>query len=116
LVTTKLALDASTPRQVELEWDDEGYYVTSFEGAKLPRKVSLVVVDVHEHAHVIVVGYRRGAFVVVDRTPGWWVHRRWHPGRARGHYKGTAMGPPGHFKDRDDDRHAEKGKHKHKGK
>ncbi len=115
----KLALDASPPRQVELEWDDEGYYVTSLDVTKLPRKMSLVVVDVHEHAHVLVVGYRPGVFVVVDRTPGWWVHRHWHPGRARGHHKGTPFGPPGQLKDHvvlvEDDHHRA-GKHKQKGK
>ncbi len=116
----KLALDVSPPQQVELEWDDEGYYVTSLKGTKLPRKVSLVVIDAHEHAHVIVVGHRPGVVVIVDRTPHWWVHRKWHPGRGRGHYKGTPFGPPGHNKDRivvvEDHDHGGKHKNKHKGK
>jgi hypothetical protein len=91
----KLALDADPPKQVELTLNAEGYYVASVDAAKLPRKTSLIVVDDHDHAHVVVVGYRPGVVVVVDRPSVFWVARDWHPGRARGHYKGTPFGPPG---------------------
>ncbi|HKY34884.1 MAG TPA: hypothetical protein VJN18_02990 [Polyangiaceae bacterium] len=107
----KLALDADPPRQVELVMHEDGYYVTTLEVARTPRKVSLVVVDHDDDAHVMVVGYRPGVILVVDRRPFFWVERGWgHPGLARGHHKGTPWGPPGHFKDKDDNGHKAKGK------
>jgi hypothetical protein len=91
----KLALDADPPQQVELTLHGEGYYVASVDVAKLPRKTTLIVVDTDDDTHVVVVGYRPGIVVVVDRPGVFWVARGWHPGRARGHYKGTPLGPPG---------------------
>ena len=96
----KLALDADPPTQVELMLHADGYYVTTLEVARTPRKVSLVVVDDDDDAHVMVVGYRPGVILVIDRRPFFWVERGWgHPGLARGHYKGTPRGPPGQNKD-----------------
>ncbi len=91
----KLALDTDPPKQVELTAHAEGYYVASVDVAKLPRKTTLIVVDDDDDAHVVVVGYRPGVVVIVDRPSAFWVARGWHPGRARGHYKGTPFGPPG---------------------
>ena len=91
----KLALDTDPPKQVELTLHAEGYYVASVDVEKLPRKTTLIVVDDHDHAHVVVVGYRPGVVVMIDRPNAFWVARDWHPGRARGHYKGTPFGPPG---------------------
>ena len=81
---------------------------------RLPRKVSLIVVDDSDHVHVAVIGYRPGIVFVVGRRPVFWVERGWsHPGLARGHYKGTPWGPPGQFNDKHD--HGAH-KRKHKGK
>ena len=91
----KLALDSDPPKQVELTLHAEGYYVASVDVEKLPRKTTLIVVDDRDDVHVVVVGYRPGIVVVVDRPSAFWVARGWHPGRARGHYKGTPFGPPG---------------------
>jgi len=89
----------------------DGYYVTTLEVAHTPRKVSLVVVDDDDDAHVMVVGYRPGVILVIDRRPFFWVERGWsHPGLARGHHKGTPWGPPGQFKGNDDNGHKGKGK------
>jgi hypothetical protein len=91
----ELALDADPPRRMELVLHADGYYFASVDAAKLPRKTTLIVVDDHDVTHVVVVGYRPGVFVVVDRPSVFWVARGWHPGRGRGHYKGTPFGPPG---------------------
>ncbi len=91
----ELALDADPPRRVELVLHADGYYVASVDVAKLPRKTTLIVVDDHDDTHVVVVGYRPGVVVVVDRPGVFWVARGWHPGKGRGHYKGTPFGPPG---------------------
>jgi hypothetical protein len=106
----KLALDSDPPRQVELALDNAGYYVTTIDVSRAPRKTSLIVVDDDDDAHVIVVGYRPGVIFVVDRRPVFWLERGWGPrGLARGHHKGTPWGPPGHNK------HDEGHKHKGKG-
>jgi hypothetical protein len=91
----RLALDADPPQQVKFALHPDGYYAASVDVAKLPRKTTLIVVDDHDAAHVVVVGYRPGVVVVVDRPSVFWVARGWHPGRGRGHYKGTPFGPPG---------------------
>ncbi len=94
--TIKLAVDSDPPRQVELVYDDDGYYVAEVDSQRLPRKLTLVVVDPGERTHVVLVGYHPGVIYVVDRRPVFWIDRGWeHPGLARGHYKGTPMGPPG---------------------
>lgn len=90
----KLALDAEHPELVELQWHADGYYVAELH-VRRPRAMTLVVLDDDERAHVALVGYRPGAVVVVDAAPVFWVRRGWEPGLARGHYKGTPMGPPG---------------------
>lgn len=93
----ELALDAKTPRVVELDWDEGGYYVAEVQ-VKHPRKVTLVVVDDDDDAHVVLVGYRPGVVIALTPERRVWMVRGWkHRGLARGHYKGTAKGPPGHF-------------------
>jgi hypothetical protein len=95
----KLALDAERPELVELKWHADGYYVAEVDVERPPRKATLVVIDDDDDAHVTLVGYRPGVVVIVDAHPVFWVHRGWGPpGRARGHYKGTVHGPPGHNK------------------
>jgi hypothetical protein len=47
-----------------------------------------------------------------DGHEGPWRDHYKHPGKAKGHYKGTKDGPPGHYKDKHHDKH--KGKHKDK--
>lgn len=95
----RLALQANESRVVELTWNVEGYYVTEVDLSKPPRKTTLVVVDDDDDVHVRVIGQRPGVVLVVAERPAFWVQRGWaHPGLARGHYKGTPMGPPGHFK------------------
>jgi len=105
----KLALDTDPPRQIELTLDTDGYYVTTIDVSRTPRKISLVVIDDDDDAHVIVVGYRPGVILIVGRRHVFWAERGWgHRGLARGHHKGTPWGPPGQSKD-------DQG-HKHKGK
>jgi hypothetical protein len=93
----RLGVDAKSPKLVELVWNDEGYYVADI-GTAAPRKLTLVVVDHDERPHVVVLGHRADAVILVDAQPRFWARRGWHPGLARGHYKGTAAGPPGQNK------------------
>ena len=101
----KLALDADTPRVVELSWHADGYYFAKLDVNRPPRKLTLVEV-VDDHVHVALVGFRPGAVVNVGVRPVFWVRRGWvaysdrdHPGLARGHYKGDPVrGPPGQAK------------------
>lgn len=91
----KLALDTDNPRVVELHWHADGYFVAELDVQHPPRKTTLIVDD-HDEAYVVLIGYRPGVFMVLDRNPIFWVHRDWeNPGLARGHYKGTIYGPPG---------------------
>ncbi len=94
----RLGVDAKSPKLVELVWNDEGYYVADVGVTEKPRKLTLVVVDHDDHPHVVVIGHRADAVILIDNHPHYWVHRGWHPGLARGHYKGTAAGPPGQNK------------------
>ena len=94
----KLALDGKSPHVVEADWDEAGYYVAELK-VKHPRKVTLVVVDDDDDAHVVLVGHRPGVVIALVPHRHFWVHRGWkRRGLARGHYKGTAAGPPGHYK------------------
>ena len=72
---------------------------------KPPRKTTLVVVDDDDDVHVCLLGFRPGVVVVLDSRPTYWVRRDWHPGLARGHYKGTLDGPPGQVRFREDEPH-----------
>lgn len=106
--SVELAVDVHESERVELIWDDEGYYVADVHVAQRPRKVSLIVVDSHSRVHVALVGLHAHEVLVVDRAPVFWTVRKWkHHGKARGHYKGTVFGPPGHYKF-----HDQGGKHK----
>lgn len=105
----ELAVDVrGDSERIELEWDAEGYFVADFRPGWVPRKTTLIVTGGDADVHVALVGLRAGVVFDVTRRPVYWEHRKWkHRGLARGHYKGTRRGPPGH-----DDR-GKKGKHDH---
>jgi hypothetical protein len=74
--------------------------------------------DISRHYHYDYkpdsLGIGKRKYNQYDKHDGPWHDHYKHPGKAKGHYKGTDHGPPGHNKDKHHDKHKGKHKGKHK--